>query len=188
MGRRNRKKKQISFLDAMKAHLSSINFDKDRLLSYWQVLPPFHQKALKVLVPLFAILLIIPVPDSDNEVKPTVKTGEPQRVEVGVNTTGLSEQGGEKQVVVQTADWQEYIVQSGDTLSKVFRSNELPITDLNALVAIEGLDKPLSKIKQGQLIRFKRTPEGGLDILQLEKKGTSVMFFRLSDGGFGRSK
>ncbi|MDG3087014.1 LysM-like peptidoglycan-binding domain-containing protein [Vibrio hannami] len=186
MSRRNRKKKQTSSFDTMKEHLPSI--DKERLASYWQMLPEFHQKALKVLVPLFVVVLIVPVPESESEPKVSASTSQPKRVEVGVNTTGLSEQGGEKQVVVQTADWQEYIVQSGDTLSKVFRSNDLPITDLNALVAIEGLDKPLSKIKQGQLIRFKRTPEGSLDILQLEKQGTAVMFFRLSDGGFGRSK
>ncbi len=62
------------------------------------------------------------------------------------------------------------------------------MSDLNALVNVEGNDKPLSQIKAGQLVRFKLAKDGSLDILQLEKSVQSVMFFRLSDGGFGRSK
>jgi hypothetical protein len=128
---------------------------------------------------------------------------------VSVNTTSLSEQqdvtpstdipsADDNQAdssvsqstskVTRNGSWKEYIVQRGDTLAKVFRANELSMSDLNALVNIEGLDKPLSKIQAGQLIRYKLTAQGELDILQLEKSGASVMFFRLSDGGFGRSK
>ncbi len=73
-------------------------------------------------------------------------------------------------------------------MSQVFRSNNLPLADLNALVRIEGSDKPLSQIQQGQRIRFKLAADGQLDILQLERNNQSVMFFRLSDGGFGRSQ
>ncbi len=80
------------------------------------------------------------------------------------------------------------MVQQGDTLAQVFRNNQLPLSDLNALVRIEGDDKPLSQIRKGQLVRFKLAENGQLDILQLEKGSSSVMFFRLSDGGFGRSK
>ena len=86
------------------------------------------------------------------------------------------------------SSWQEYEVKSGDTLAKVFRANGLDMSDFNALVRVEGSDKPLSLIKQGQLVRYKLSDDGRLDILQLEKSGQSVMFFRLSDGGFGRSK
>ncbi|KOO09935.1 lysine transporter LysM, partial [Vibrio xuii] len=69
-----------------------------------------------------------------------------------------------------------------------FRTSGLPMSDLNALVKVEGSDKPLSYIKKGQLVRYKLDEDGKLDILQLEKSDQSVMFFRLSDGGFGRSK
>ncbi|EDL52519.1 hypothetical protein VSAK1_01769 [Vibrio mediterranei AK1] len=85
-------------------------------------------------------------------------------------------------------NWREYTVKKGDTLAQVFRKNQLSMADLNSLARIEGSDKPLSRIKQGQLIRFKFSPEGNLDILQIERGDQSIMFFRLSDGGFGRSK
>ncbi|MCV5942416.1 cell envelope opacity-associated protein A, partial [Escherichia coli] len=73
-------------------------------------------------------------------------------------------------------------MKNGDTLAQVFRNNQLSMADLSALVKIEGSDKPLSHIKQGQLIRFKLSEKGQLDMLQLEKSDHSVMFFRLSDG------
>ncbi|WED22117.1 lysine transporter LysM [Vibrio sp. JC009] len=186
MSRRNRKKKQTSSLDDIKGSLGSL--DKERLTGFWYGLPNFHRRALMVLVPLFLILLVVPFPESGETSQPVAEPKPTERVTVSVNTDSLSQQREEGKKVVNTKGWKEYTVQSGDTLAKVFRSNQLPMTDLNALVAIEGLDKPLSKIKQGQLIRYKLTSEGNVDILQLEKQGTSVMFFRLSEGGFGRSK
>lgn len=84
--------------------------------------------------------------------------------------------------------WNNYTVQKGDTLSQVFRNNDLSLSDLNQLIEIEGKDKPLSQIKHGQLIRFKLTNRGDLDILQIEKEDGPVMFFRLSSGGFARSQ
>lgn len=210
MNRRNRKRKQSSawenLINSLKQNdVKQLMTDKFEL---WQRLPKFHRRALLVLVPVLLILFLLPVPDSAPESEPSLS--EPARVEVRVNTTSLSEQqdatpstdiqsADDKQAdrsapqsatpkVTRNGSWKEYIVQSGDTLAKVFRANELSMADLNELVKIEGLDKPLSKIQAGQLIRYKMTAQGELDILQLEKSGSSVMFFRLSGGGFGRSK
>lgn len=164
-----------------------------RIKAFWAQLPVYHQRALMVLIPLFVLLLIYPF--SSKEDAPTrVSTPASTRVSIPVNTQGLSEQRVEQATTVTTLAapqekiWQEYIVKQGDTLSQVFRSNQLPLADLNALVRIEGSDKPLSQIQQGQRIRFKLAADGQLDILQLERNNQSVMFFRLSDGGFGRSQ
>ena len=184
MSRRNRNKKQSNFLTDL---VSSVKQGRSYSTpEVWSQLPKFHRRALLVLVPLFLILLVLPTSKEQAEV-PQGETPQPERKEVSVDTTDLSQVASNKPVTV-TEQWKEYQVQSGDTLSKVFRNNNLPITDLNALIKIEGLDKPLSKIKQGQLVRFKTTPEGNVDILQLEKSGAAVMFFRLSDGSYGRSK
>ncbi|MFA0474159.1 LysM-like peptidoglycan-binding domain-containing protein [Vibrio breoganii] len=159
-------------------------------------LPKLHRRALMIIVPVTLILVFMPTP----KITSGIEAGTPinERVSVPINTRGLSEQSvtatttttsvavaGEEPVKEQ---WIEYEVKAGDTLANVFRENSLAMTDLNALAKIEGIDKPLSQIKQGQLVRFKRDAEGRLDILQLERSGDSVMFFRLSDGGFGRSK
>lgn len=87
-----------------------------------------------------------------------------------------------------SAKWHDYQIQAGDTLYQVFRKNNLPLTELNKVVKIEGADKPLSNIKKGQLFRFKLNQQGELDILQIERDNQAIMYFRMSDGNFGRSK
>jgi hypothetical protein len=84
--------------------------------------------------------------------------------------------------------WHDYKIQEGDTLYQVFRKNNLSLTELNKVVKIEGADKPLSNVKKGQLFRFKLNTKGELDIVQIERQGEAIMFFRMSDGNFGRSK
>lgn len=184
MDRRKRNKKQASVLDDIRSALGNISVKKYQKM--WRDLPKFHQRALMIITPVLVILLVIPVPQSDEQ---PVAVTESERKEVSVDTTDLSTvDNKENKTVTISDDWQEYQVKSGDTLAKVFRANKLSMTDFNELVKVEGLDKPLSKIKQGQLIRYKLTATGDLDILQLEKKNDAVMFFRLSGGGFGRSK
>ncbi len=150
-------------------------------------LPNLHKKLIPALAVIVLLLLFVPVPTP-----PEPSTATPTRVELDIDTRGLSQQQATPQTNKTTApatqSWTEYVVKDGDTLAAVFRSNGLPTSDLNALVRIEGSDKPLSRIRKGQLVRFKLDAEGRLDILQLERGNEAVMFFRLSDGGFGRSK
>jgi cell envelope opacity-associated protein A len=188
MNRRKKKKQQVDYLELAKEKFSSVDWQhiKQRVLTKWNMLPKIHQRALMVLVPLLLILLVIPLPESQPQ-EESVATPS-QRVEVNINTRSLSEQKSAEQQSLASDAWKEYEVKSGDTLAQVFRNNGLAMSDLNALVQVEGSDKPLSRIKQGQLVRFKLEESGQLDILQLEKNNQSVMFFRLSDGGFGRSK
>ncbi len=197
MNRRRKKKQQVDHVGLMKQKLAAIDwkqpFDKEKwqqkfspIVQFWQGLPKLHQRALMVLVPVVLLLLVVPTPKemSSTNVTPV----ETQRVTIQLNTQSLSDQSSTQVSQPQSESWKEYQIKNGDTLAQVFRNNQLSMADLNALVAIEGGDKPLSHIKQGQLIRFKLSDDGKLDMLQLEKNGNSVMFFRLSDGSFGRNK
>ncbi|MFA0568138.1 MAG: LysM-like peptidoglycan-binding domain-containing protein [Vibrio gallaecicus] len=185
MNRRQKKKQKVDHLASIKDKLSAVDVSqvRNRIAAFWALLPSLHRKLLLVLAPIVIILFFIPVPEASKD--PQEATS---RVELEISTVGLSEQAGAKQQPLQSNDWREYLVQQGDTLAQVFRNNKLSQADLNALVKIEGQDKPLSQIRKGQLVRFKLQESGQLDILQLEKGTSSVMFFRLSDGGFGRSK
>ena len=194
MNRRQKKKQKVDHfaelkerLNLVKEKLSSIDIKKMKTSTAqtWVGLPKLHQRLLLVLSPIVLILLFVPLSEPNLDVAPTTS-----RVELEINTVGLSEQQNAKSSSSEPSNnnWQEYLVKQGDTLAQVFRNNDLPLSDLNALVRIEGSDKPLSQIRKGQLVRFKLAETGQLDILQLEKGDTSVMFFRLSDGGFGRSK
>ncbi|CAH1522581.1 conserved hypothetical protein [Vibrio owensii] len=198
MNRRRKKKQQVDHVELMKQKFAAIDwkqpFNKEKwqerlqpVTQFWHRLPKLHQRALMVLVPVVLVLLIIPVP-KDTEVLLEDTQTENQRVAIQLNAQSLSEQRSAQNSEPKSEQWKEYTVKNGDTLAQVFRSNQLPMADLNALVKIEGSDKPLSRIKQGQLVRFKLADDGKLDMLQLEKSGESVMFFRLSDGTFGRNK
>ncbi|MCK6263109.1 lysine transporter LysM [Vibrio sp. ZSDE26] len=186
MNRRKKKPQKVDYLELVTTQLKKIDWQsyRQKALSLWNQLPLLHQRALMVLTPVVAILLILPTSKKEE----VVSTTPNQRVEIAINTTALSEQSKQQTASPKSDIWSEYTVKTGDTLSQVFRTNGLPMSDLNALVKVEGNDKPLSHIKQGQLVRYKLADDGRLDILQLEKSKDSVMFFRLSDGGFGRSK
>ncbi|MFS1893842.1 LysM-like peptidoglycan-binding domain-containing protein [Vibrio lentus] len=194
MNRRQKKKQKVDHLaefkdrlHQVKEKLSSIDIKKMKTstVQTWGSLPKLHQRLLMVISPIVLILLFVPLPEPKVGVASTTS-----RVELEINTIGLSEQQNTKSISSEPSNnsWQEYLVKQGDTLAQVFRNNDLSLSDLNSLVRIEGADKPLSQIRKGQLVRFKLAETGQLDILQLEKGDTSVMFFRLSDGGFGRSK
>ncbi|OEE14682.1 LysM-like peptidoglycan-binding domain-containing protein [Aliivibrio fischeri] len=187
----------------------------EKVAPYWLRLPQFHQKALRILVPVTFVLILLPsgAEEEVESIQPTViPAPEMQRQSVSLNLEGLSEQEAssnrnqrettinreekvptqiasiEKETMAVEAKWHDYQIQEGDTLYQVFRKNNLPLTELNKVVKIEGADKPLSNIKKGQLFRFKLNQQGDLDIVQIERDGQAIMYFRMSDGSFGRSK
>jgi cell envelope opacity-associated protein A len=199
MNRRRKKKQQVDYVELIKQKYAAIDwkqpFDKNKWLervqpvtAFWQRLPKFHQRALMVLVPLLLLILIVPMPKKTEELVEQTQPVDHQRVAINLNTQSLSQQRTSQNSGPKSENWKEYQVKNGDTLAQVFRNNQLSMADLSSLVKIEGSDKPLSHIRQGQLIRFKFSDDGQLDMLQLEKGDHSVMFFRLSDGTFGRNK
>ena len=156
---------------------------KTRLIAFWQQLPKRHQRLLMILVPSVVALSIWPTADAP---PPTV---ESKRIELAVNRIGLSEQTAPIQTQSRhSVTWHEYVIRKGDTLAQAFRANNLPMSDLTALVKVEGADRPLSHLKQGQLVRFKLNTEGQLEVLELNEGERKVLFFRTSDGGFGRER
>lgn len=199
MNRRRKKKQQVDYVELIKQKFAAIDwkqpFNKSKWLeraqpvtAFWQRLPKFHQRALMVLVPVFVLLFLVPMPKKTEELVEQSQPVEHQRVAIDLNAQSLSQQRTSQNSGPKSESWKEYQVKNGDTLAQVFRNNQLSMADLSSLVKIEGSDKPLSHIKQGQLIRFKFSGDGQLDMLQLDKGDHSVMFFRLSDGSFGRNK
>ncbi|WP_078751048.1 LysM-like peptidoglycan-binding domain-containing protein [Enterovibrio nigricans] len=168
----------------------------EKVRPHWQALPKPHRMGVSVLVALLVVLLIWPSSDESNDAVVT----EGERVSLPLDLSGNAQEAkqadddgfnnnAEPVISTQTVDtdWVNYEVQRGDTLSNIFRDQSLPLPDLYAISAIEGPDKPLSRIQPGQLLRFKRNTQGELDMLQIEaSKDKSVIFFRLSDGGFAR--
>ncbi|SIO93531.1 LysM-like peptidoglycan-binding domain-containing protein [Vibrio spartinae] len=205
MNRRQEKKVQGGYLAVVQSKWSAMNFQQSfqsvvrPCRGLWCELPKLHQRLLMVLVPVVMLLVLTPWPKEEpvaSEQTIVEQSAGEQRVALALDPDSLKEptepvaspKAAKPASEPRTTTWVNYTVKNGDTLSKVFRTNDLSLADLNDLVQVEGSDKPLSNIKPGQLIRYKLTNKGDLDILQIEQKDQSIMFFRLSNGGFGRSK
>ena len=214
--RQKKKYPQTDLLTSMKQVWAQRPFSAWLLVGRqrWSELPKFHRYSLMVLVPATMLLTVIPLPPYNSTSESTDVSGSAVRKEISLDVKPAAVKPIAKPVVVvkpvevnkndtdTAADtrmkqssaelvrsaWVSYTVTPGDTLSQVFRNSNLPLSDLNALIAKEGSDKPLSDIRPGQIVRYKLNKEGQLDILQLERGGESIMFFRLSEGGFGRSQ
>lgn len=202
MNRRKKKPKQVDYFDLIKSKWAEIEWKllHTRVKSVWSGLPKLHRRSLSILVPIVLILIFMPTPKSeDSEMAPNPN----KRVAIKINPIGLSEQtptqsstsadptsnnAPEQSTTTSNSQlsWKDYVVKAGDTLAKIFRSNGLSMADLNDLIRVEGTGKPLSHIQKGQMIRYKLDSKGQLDMLQLEKSSGSVIFFRLSSGGFAK--
>ncbi|PSW10492.1 hypothetical protein C9I98_25140 [Photobacterium sanctipauli] len=216
--KRRSKKKEFTFpriaLDkaALKQAGATLRAKFAPLESKWQQLPKLHRRALAVLVPVVVVLALLPssppLPNSnsgetvrrelvlnlDNKQQPEpVAVGErpepPSPKRPTAQPVREAKPEPAQQVQSKPLSWEQVEVKKGQTLANIFREHALPLADLYAVAAIEGDDKPLSRVKAGQLLRYKQTAKGDLDALQIEgRSGDPIMFFRRSDGSFARSQ
>lgn len=85
--------------------------------------------------------------------------------------------------------WRTYRVDSGKTLAQVFRDHNLPPTDVYAMAQVEGAGKPLSNLKDGQMIQIRQNANGVVTGLTIDSgNGQQVLFTRQPNGSFIRSR
>ncbi|WP_272690281.1 LysM-like peptidoglycan-binding domain-containing protein [Providencia sp. PROV152] len=87
-----------------------------------------------------------------------------------------------------TNEWQNYQIQKGKTLAQLFRDNHLQANDAFVMARVEGAEKPLSSLRQGQKIRLKANAKGEVQLLEITTaEGKTFSFARLSDGSYYRT-
>lgn len=85
--------------------------------------------------------------------------------------------------------WRSYRVDSGKTLAQVFRDHNLPPTDVYAMAQVEGAGKPLSNLKDGQMVQIRQNASGVVTGLTIDTgNGQQVLFTRQSNGSFIRAR
>lgn len=84
--------------------------------------------------------------------------------------------------------WRSYALESGKTLAQLFRDNNLPPADVYAMAQVQGSGNPLSNLKSGQTVQIRQNDSGVVIGLALEVNGQQVVFSRLSDGSFVRTR
>lgn len=119
---------------------------------------------------------IIPEPiDPSPTTAPQPKTEEPKTEEPKTTRPSANE-------------WQDYRVQKGKTLAQLFRDNNLQANDAFIMAKVEGAEKPLSNLRQGQKVRLKANAKGEVQLLETTASdGKTYSFARLSDGSYYRT-
>ncbi|WP_312667049.1 LysM-like peptidoglycan-binding domain-containing protein, partial [Escherichia coli] len=80
-------------------------------------------------------------------------------------------------------------VEPGKTLAQLFRDHNLPPTDVYAMAQVEGADKPLSNLQNGQIVKIRQNANGVVTGLTIDTgNNQQVLFTRQPDGNFIRAR
>ncbi|MDV0513142.1 LysM-like peptidoglycan-binding domain-containing protein [Citrobacter portucalensis] len=113
-----------------------------------------------------------PIQEGEPDAQPQVQQSQPQ-----TQPSGIDQQ------------WRSYRVDSGKTLAQVFRDHNLPPTDVYAMAQVEGAGKPLSNLKDGQMVQIRQNANGVVTGLTIDTgNGQQVLFTRQPNGSFIRAR
>lgn len=85
--------------------------------------------------------------------------------------------------------WRSWRIEPGKTVAQLFRDHNLPPADVYAMAQVEGSDKPLSNLQNGQMIQVRQNASGVVTGLSIDLgNGQQALFTRQSDGSFIRSR
>lgn len=117
-----------------------------------------------------------PIREGEPDAQPQVQQSQPQ-TQPFQQDSGIDQQ------------WRSYRVDSGKTLAQVFRDHNLPPTDVYAMAQVEGAGKPLSNLKDGQMIQIRQNANGVVTGLTIDTgNGQQVLFTRQPNGSFIRAR
>ena len=117
-----------------------------------------------------------PIQEGEPDAQPQAQQSQPQ-------TQPFQQDSGIEQ------QWRSYRVDSGKTLAQVFRDHNLPPTDVYAMAQVEGAGKPLSNLKDGQMVQIRQNANGVVTGLTIDTgNGQQVLFTRLPNGSFIRAR
>ena len=117
-----------------------------------------------------------PIQEGEPDAQPQAQQSQPQ-------TQPFQQDSGIEQ------QWRSYRVDSGKTLAQVFRDHNLPPTDVYAMALVEGVGKPLSNLKDGQMVQIRQNANGVVTGLTIDTgNGQQVLFTRQPNGSFIRAR
>ncbi|EFF3566108.1 LysM-like peptidoglycan-binding domain-containing protein [Escherichia coli] len=122
-------------------------------------------------------------PDQVAPVAPEpIQEGQPEEPPVAETQSFQPESGIDQQ-------WRTYRVELGKTLAQLFRDHNLPPTDVYAMAQVEGADKPLSNLQNGQIVKIRQNANGVVTGLTIDTgNNQQVLFTRQPDGNFIRAR
>ncbi|CFX39189.1 opacity-associated protein A [Salmonella enterica subsp. enterica serovar Typhi] len=167
-------------------------------------LPPMHRRGIIIAAIVLVIGFLLPASETSDspvvtrEAQLVAPQNDPDQV-APVASEPIQEGQPEEQNQPQTQpfqqdsgigqQWRSYRVEPGKTLAQLFRDHGLPPTDVYAMAQVEGAGKPLSNLKNGQMIKIRQNASGVVTGLTIDgDNGQQVLFTRQPDGSFIRAQ
>jgi len=148
-------------------------------------LPRKHTIGLLVLVPIWLLLLAWEPAPAAPKVAPSGSLEVPLAVPAQALTAGNGSSTAAKPVEEKVnGTWLQHDVQAGETLYSIWRKFELPGAELSRLIAIEGPDRPLTRLQSGKSVFILIDDNRRIQRVEIRSYGQAIYRYDRQGEGF----
>jgi cell envelope opacity-associated protein A len=152
-------------------------------------LPRKHTIGLLVLVPIWLLLLAWEPAPAAPKAAPSGSLEVPlavpaQALTVGNGVAGSAPAAAKPVEEKVNGTWLQHEVQAGETLYSIWRKFELPGAELSRLIAIEGPDRPLTRLQSGRAIFILVDDTRRIQRVEIRSYGQAVYRYDRQGEGF----
>ncbi|WP_421241505.1 LysM-like peptidoglycan-binding domain-containing protein [Aeromonas enteropelogenes] len=150
-------------------------------------LPRKNTIGLLILTPLWLLVLAWEPAPSVPTVAPSGSLDIPlavpsQALTVGSTSSAVAAKPAVEEKVNGT--WLQHEVQAGETLYSIFRKFELPGVELSRLIAIEGPDRPLTRLQSGKSVFILVDENRRIQRVEIRSYGQAIYRYDRQGEGF----
>ncbi len=149
-------------------------------------LPRKNTIGLLILIPLWLLVLAWEPAPTAPQAAPSGSLDVPLAVPAQALTAGHATSAAAKPVVEEKVNgtWLQHEVQAGETLYSIWRKFELPGAELSRLIAIEGPDRPLTRLQSGRAIFILVDDSRRIQRVEIRSYGQAVYRYDRQGEGF----
>ena len=149
-------------------------------------LPRKNTIGLLILLPLWLLVLAWEPAPTAPQAAPSGSLDVPLAVPAQALTAGNATSAAAKPVVEEKVNgtWLQHEVQAGETLYSIWRKFELPGAELSRLIAIEGPDRPLTRLQSGRAIFILVDDTRRIQRVEIRSYGQAVYRYDRQGEGF----
>jgi hypothetical protein len=152
-------------------------------------LPRKHTIGLLILIPLWLLVLAwepaVPAPKAAPSGSLAVPIAVPaQALTVGNGAAGSAPAAAKPVEEKVDGTWLQHDVQAGETLYSIFRKFELPGAELSRLIAIEGPDRPLTRLQSGRAVFILIDDTRRIQRVEIRSYGQAIYRYDRQGEGF----
>ena len=149
-------------------------------------LPRKNTRGLLILIPLWLLVLAWEPAPTAPQAAPSGSLDVPLAVPAQALTAGNATSAAAKPVVEEKVNgtWLQHEVQAGETLYSIWRKFELPGAELSRLIAIEGPDRPLTRLQSGRAIFILVDDSRRIQRVEIRSYGQAVYRYDRQGEGF----